>query len=77
MALMPKRTKFRKQQKGKMTGLAKGGTFVEFGQYGMQSLDDAILDAMQAKKISPEDAYDKSIVKERFIQYLKEPPEFL
>lgn len=46
-------------------------------KYGMQSLDDAILEAMQAKKISPEDAYDKAIVKERFIQYLKEPPEFL
>ena len=46
-------------------------------KYGMQSLDDAILEAMQAKKISPEDAYDKSIVKERFIQFLKEPPEFL
>ncbi len=46
-------------------------------KYGMQSLDDAILEAMQAKKISPEDAYDKCIVKERFVQYLKEPPEFL
>jgi twitching motility protein PilT len=46
-------------------------------KYGMQSLDDAILEAMQAKRISPEDAYDKSIVKERFVQYLKEPPEFL
>ena len=46
-------------------------------KYGMQSLDDAILEALQAKKISPEDAYDKSIVKERFVQFLKEPPEFL
>ncbi len=46
-------------------------------KYGMQSLDDAILEAMQAKQISPEDAYDKSIVKERFVQYLAEPPEFL
>jgi len=46
-------------------------------KYGMQSLDDAILEAMQAKQISPEDAYDKSIVKERFVQYLTEPPEFL
>ncbi|MEE8205309.1 MAG: type IV pilus twitching motility protein PilT [Nitrospinaceae bacterium] len=46
-------------------------------KYGMQSLDDAILEAMQSKKISPEDAYDKAIVKERFVQYLKEPPEFL
>ena len=46
-------------------------------KYGMQSLDDAILEALQEKKISPEDAYDKSIVKERFVQFLKEPPEFL
>ena len=46
-------------------------------KYGMQSLDDAILAALEEKKISPEDAYDKAIVKERFIQYLNTPPEFL
>ena len=46
-------------------------------KYGMQSLDDAILEALEAKKISPEDAYDKSIVKERFLQFLKTPPEFI
>ena len=46
-------------------------------KYGMQSLDDAILEALNAKKISPEDAYSKAIVKERFIQYLKEAPEFI
>jgi len=46
-------------------------------KFGMQSLDDAILDALNAKKISPEDAYDKAIVKDRFIQYLRTPPEFI
>jgi twitching motility protein PilT len=46
-------------------------------KYGMQSLDDAILIALEAKKISPEDAYDKAIVKERFVQVLSTPPEFL
>jgi twitching motility protein PilT len=46
-------------------------------KYGMQSLDDAILEALLAKKISAEDAFDKSIVKDRFLQYLKTPPEFL
>ena len=46
-------------------------------KYGMQSLDDAILEALEAKKISPEDAYDKSIVKERFLQFLKTPPDFI
>lgn len=46
-------------------------------KFGMQSLDDAILDALNARKITAEDAYDKSIVKDRFIQYLKKTPEFI
>ena len=46
-------------------------------KYGMQSLDDAILAALNSKKISPEDAYDKAIVKDRFIQFLQKPPEFI
>ena len=46
-------------------------------KYGMQSLDDAILEALEAKKISAEDAYDKAIVKERFLPFLKKPPEFI
>ena len=37
--LMPKRTKFRKAQRGNLGGLTKAGAFVEFGEYGMQSLD--------------------------------------
>ncbi|MCH9630501.1 MAG: 50S ribosomal protein L16 [Chlamydiia bacterium] len=39
MALLPKRTKYRKQQKGSLAGKTKGGQFVEFGEYGMQALD--------------------------------------
>ncbi len=46
-------------------------------KFGMQSLDDAILKALEARKISAEDAYEKAIVKERFIQFLKKPPEFI
>ncbi len=46
-------------------------------KYGMQSLDDAILEALQAKKISAEDAYDKAIVKDRFLAFLKTPPDFM
>ncbi|QPJ65110.1 MAG: type IV pilus twitching motility protein PilT [Candidatus Nitrohelix vancouverensis] len=46
-------------------------------KFGMQSLDDAILIALEEGKISAEDAYDKSIVKERFVQFLKKPPEFI
>lgn len=47
MAFSPKRIKHRKQQKGKMTGLTKGGAYVEFGEFGMQSLDRCWLTAQQ------------------------------
>jgi len=36
---MPKRTKYRKMQKGHMAGLSKGATFVDFGDFGMQCLE--------------------------------------
>ena len=39
MALLPSRTKHRKQQKGSLRGLTKGAEFVEFGDYGMQILE--------------------------------------
>lgn len=39
MALLPKKPKFRKQQKGSMRGLSKGGQFVSFGDYGIQVLE--------------------------------------
>lgn len=44
-------------------------------KFGMQSLDDAILELLKKKWISPEEAYDKAIEKGRFVQFLKEPPE--
>jgi large subunit ribosomal protein L16 len=47
MALLPARTKYRKQQKGKKTGLSKAGNFVDFGDYGMQALDRGWVTAQQ------------------------------
>jgi len=41
MALMPKRVKYRKHQRGKMKGNASRGNFVAFGEYGIQALDTA------------------------------------
>ena len=37
--LQPKRVKHRKQHRGRMRGLAKGGTEVHFGDYGLLALD--------------------------------------
>lgn len=47
MALMPKRSKFRKQQKGQKAGLSKAGNFVSFGEYGMQVLERGAIKANQ------------------------------
>ncbi|MDH5673632.1 MAG: 50S ribosomal protein L16 [Myxococcales bacterium] len=45
--LMPKRTKFRKQQKGKMRGLAQRGSDVSFGDFGLQAMDRGYVTARQ------------------------------
>ena len=37
--LMPKRTKWRKQSRGRMKGMARRGSTVEFGEYGLQALE--------------------------------------
>ena len=37
--LMPKRVKYRKQQRGRMRGKAQTGNKVSFGQYGLKALE--------------------------------------
>jgi len=39
MAMMPKRTKFRKQHRGRLHGTASRGNKVSFGDFGLQCLD--------------------------------------
>ena len=47
MSFMPKRVKFRKQQRGKMKGNATRGNYVAYGDYGLQSLQTHWLSARQ------------------------------
>ncbi len=44
-------------------------------KYGMQSLDDAIMDLLKKGIISPEEAFNKCTDKARFLPFLKKPPE--
>jgi len=44
-------------------------------KHGMQTLDDGIMDLLNKKMISPEDAYSHCIDKTKFRQLLKDPPE--
>ena len=45
--LSPKRTKFRKQHKGRTPGYAKGGNEVSFGDFGLQILEPGWITARQ------------------------------
>ncbi|MFA5240053.1 MAG: 50S ribosomal protein L16 [Phycisphaerae bacterium] len=47
MAMMPKRVKYRKSQRGKMKGNASRGNFVAFGEYGLQALEGSWITAKQ------------------------------
>jgi large subunit ribosomal protein L16 len=45
--LMPKKVKHRKTHRGRMTGSAKGGTQIAFGDYGIQALEPGWISARQ------------------------------
>ena len=54
MPLMPKRVKFRKNQRGKVRGKASRGNYVSFGEFGLQSLEGGWLsaEAIEAGRIT-------------------------
>jgi len=49
--LQPKRTKFRKQQKGRNRGLALRGSRVSFGEYGLKAVGRGRLTARQIEAV--------------------------
>ena len=49
--LMPKKTKYRKVQKGRKGGLSKGARDLAFGEYGLQAVEAVWLTAQQIEAI--------------------------
>ena len=49
--LLPKRVKWRKQQRGRMTGKAKGGVEVTTGDYGLQAIEPGWVTARQIEAV--------------------------
>jgi large subunit ribosomal protein L16 len=45
--LQPKRSKFRKQQKGRIKGNAQRGASVDFGSFGLKSMDEGFITSRQ------------------------------
>ena len=50
MPLMPKRTKYRKVQKGRNRGKATRGNKVSYGEYGIQALEAGMITSNQKQK---------------------------
>ena len=48
---MPKKVKFRKSQRGRMTGLSKGARTFEFGDYGLQAVEPCWMTAQQIESV--------------------------
>jgi large subunit ribosomal protein L16 len=51
MALMPKRVKYRKLQKGQRRGIATSGADLAFGEFGLKSLDNGWLKNNQIEAV--------------------------
>ncbi len=49
--LMPKKTKFRKTQRGRMKGRSKGARTIAFGEYGLQAVEPGWLTAQQIEAV--------------------------
>ncbi|MBP7854823.1 50S ribosomal protein L16 [Candidatus Babeliales bacterium] len=49
--LMPKKTKFRKSQRGRMKGMSKGAKTVDFGQFGLQAQEPAWITSQQIEAL--------------------------
>ena len=43
MALMPRKIKYRKSQKGKIRGIATSGNKIHFGEYGLKAIENGLI----------------------------------
>lgn len=48
---MPKKVKFRKSHRGRMTGISKGARTVEFGEFGLEAVEPVWLTAQQIESV--------------------------
>ncbi|HOO97263.1 MAG TPA: 50S ribosomal protein L16 [Caldisericia bacterium] len=49
--LQPERTKYRKQQRGRMRGRSKGGNVLNYGDFGIQALEPHWISARQIEAV--------------------------
>jgi large subunit ribosomal protein L16 len=72
--LMPKKVKYRKVQRGRMTGLSKGARTIEFGEYGLEALEPAWITAQQIEAVRVTIARKLKKVGKMFIRVFPDKP---
>lgn len=51
MKMIPKKTKYRKDMRGRMKGLSKGARTLEFGEFGLQAVEPAWMTSQQIESM--------------------------
>lgn len=72
--LMPKKVKYRKVQRGRMTGLSKGARTIAFGTYGLEALEPAWITSQQIEAVRMTISRKIKKIGELFIRVFPDKP---
>ncbi len=72
--LMPKKTKYRKVQRGTMKGRSKGARSIAFGEYGLQAVEPGWLSAQQIEAVRVSMARKLKKVGKLFLRVFPDKP---
>lgn len=72
--LMPKKVKWRKQQRGRMKGRSKGARTVAFGQYGLQAITPAWMTQQQIEAMRVTLSRSLKKIGESFLRVFPDKP---
>ena len=72
--LMPKKTKYRKVQRGRMKGLSKGARTMEFGEYGLLAVEPAWMTARQIEAMRVTIARNLKKIGKLFLRVFPDKP---
>ena len=65
--MQPKRTKYRKQFKGKISGSAQRGNFVAFGEYGLKATDRCRMTAREIEAARRAASISRAVIRHRSV----------
>ena len=73
--MQPKRTKYRKQHKGKNGGLAQRGSSVAFGEYGLKATSRARMTAREIEAARRAASISRAVMRARSVAFRPNAPK--